>query len=114
MEISRHLNSINCSYLRRFIEKWRSQLDCEVVRMCRDIYAKHRDFFDTSVQQILTDPEPVQMCIEIFKTLFSDGVFNLGRVIGLLTLFVLVHEKMINRDQDLLVEETVEILKLYS
>ena len=114
MDISRHLNSINCFSLRTFIEKWRSQLDCEVVRMCRDIYTKHRNFFDTSIQQILTDSEPVQNCIEIFKTLFSDGVFNLGRVIALLTLFVLVHEKMNNRDQDLLVLKTVEIVKCYS
>ena len=67
MDISRHLNSINCSNLRTFIEKWRSQLDCELVRMCRDIYAKHRNFFDTSTQQILTDSVPVQNCIEIFK-----------------------------------------------
>ena len=114
MDISRHLNSIDCSNLRTFIEKWRSQLDCELVRMCRDIYAKHRNFFDTSIQQILTDSAPVQNCIEIFKTLFSDGVFNFGRVIALLTLFVLVHEKMNNRDQDLLVLKTVEIVKCYS
>ena len=114
MDISRHLNTINYSNLGSFIEKWRSQIDCEVVRMCRDIYAKNRKFFDTSIQQILTDSASVQNCVEIFKNLFSDGVFNLGRVITLLTLFVLVHEKMNNRDQDLLVVKTVEIVKLYS
>ena len=111
MDISRHLNSINCFSLRTFIEKWRSQLECELVRMCRDIYTKHRNFFDTSIQQILTDSAPVQNCIEIFKTLFSDGVFNLGRVITLLSLFVLVHEKMTKQDQNMLVLKTQEILR---
>ena len=101
---------INCSDLISFIEKWRNQLDCEAVRMSRDIYTKHRNFFDTSVHQILTDSTPVQNCVGIFKTLFSDGVFNLGRVITLLTLFALVHEKMSKQDQKMLVLKTQEIL----
>ena len=100
---------INCSDLISFIEKWRKQLDCEAVRMS-DIYTKHRNFFDTSVHQILTDSAPVQNCVGIFKTLFSDGVFNLGRVITLLTLFALVHEKMSKQDQKMLVLKTQEIL----
>ena len=101
---------ISCSDLISFIEKWRNQLDCEAVRMSRDIYTKHRNFFDTSVHQILTDSVPVQNCVGIFKTLFSDGVFNLGRVITLLTLFALVHEKMSKQDQKMLVLKTQEIL----
>ena len=101
---------ISCSDLISFIEKWRNQLDCEAVRMSRDIYTKHRNFFDTSVHQILTDSAPVQNCVGIFKTLFSDGVFNLGRVITLLTLFALVHEKMSKQDQKMLVLKTQEIL----
>ena len=102
---------INCSDLISFIEKWRNQLDCEAVRMSRDIYTKHRNFFDTSVHQILTDSAPVQHCVGIFKTLFSDDVFNLGRVITLLTLFALVHEKMSKQDQKMLVLKTQEILR---
>ena len=101
---------INCSHLISFIEKWRNQLDCEAVRMSRDIYTKHRNFFDTSVHQILTDSTPVQNCVGILKTAFSDGVVNLGRVITLLTLFALVHEKMSKQDQKMLVLKTQEIL----
>ena len=101
---------ISCSDLISFIEKWRNQLDCEAVRMSRDIYTKHRNFFDTSVHQILTDSTPVQNCVGILKTAFSDGVVNLGRVITLLTLFALVHEKMSKQDQKMLVLKTQEIL----
>ena len=101
---------ISCSDLISFIEKWRNQLDCEAVRMSRDIYTKHRNFFDTSVHQILTDSTPVQNCVGILKTAFSDGVVNLGRVITLLTLFALVHEKMSKQDQKILVLKTQEIL----
>ena len=101
---------ISCSDLISFIEKWRNQLDCEAVRMSRDIYTKHQNFFDTSVHQILTDSTPVQNCVGILKTAFSDGVVNLGRVIALLTLFALVHEKMSKQDQKMLVLKTQEIL----
>ena len=101
---------INCSDLISFIEKWRKQLDSEAVRMSRDIYTKHQNFFDTSVHQIFTDSTPVQNCVGILKTAFSDGVVNLGRVITLLTLFALVHEKMSKQDQKMLVLKTQEIL----
>ena len=94
MGIGQYLNTIKCSSLDSFIEKWKNDHNCEIVKLSRKIYANERDFFDTSSQQILAESDPIPTCLEIFKVLFNDGDFNLGRFIALLTLLVLVHEKL--------------------